>query len=283
MRIGVDLGGTNLRAGLLKNERILKQESIVLINKHQLESTLDQVCSTIKRLITPEVEGIGIGVPSVVDSSRGIVYNVANIPSWEEVPIKDILEEKFDVPVHVNNDVNCFILGEHGFGQVRDFQNVVGIAIGTGLGGGIIIDNKLYCGTNCGAGEFGLLPYRDHNIEYYCSGNFFEVFHNTSASEVYNAAKDGNVKALEIWEEFGAHLGEALMAVLYSYDPDAVIFGGSISQAHEYFGNAMLARLRKFDYPESIKKLKVFYSNTPGINLLGAAALVNPYTSILSR
>ena len=283
MRIGVDLGGTNLRAGLLKNEQILKQESIVLINKHQLESTLDQVCSTIKRLITPEVEGIGIGVPSVVDSSRGIVYNVANIPSWEEVPIKDILEEKFDVPVHVNNDVNCFILGEHGFGQVRDFQNVVGIAIGTGLGGGIIIENKLYCGTNCGAGEFGLLPYKDHNIEYYCSGNFFEVFHNRSASEVYTAAKDGNVKALEIWEEFGAHLGEALMAVLYSYDPDAVIFGGSISQAHEYFGNAMLARLRKFDYPESIKKLKVFYSNTPGINLLGAAALVNPYTSILSR
>jgi len=176
MNIGVDIGGTNMRVGLVDGDKIVQQRSIVLKGKDDLKTTLKQVVDLIKSVFSSEVEGIGIGVPSVVDAIRGIVYNVANIPSWKEVHLKEILEKVFAVPVFVNNDVNCFILGEHGFGLVKDYDCTVGIAIGTGLGGGIIIDNKLYCGSNCGAGEFGLLPYREHNIEYYCSNNFFDGF-----------------------------------------------------------------------------------------------------------
>jgi glucokinase len=83
------------------------------------------------------VTGIGIGVPSVVDVETGIVYDVTNIPSWKKVELKSILETKFGLPVRVNNDVNCFILGEHRHGVARGFRSVVGLAMGTGLGGGI--------------------------------------------------------------------------------------------------------------------------------------------------
>jgi glucokinase len=98
---------------------------------------------------------------------------VVNIPSWQRVPLKELLEKEFEVPVSVNNDVNCFALGEHQFGLAQGIKHVVCVSAGTGLGAGIIINHQLFNGNNCGAGEIGLLPYLDHNIEYYASGNLF--------------------------------------------------------------------------------------------------------------
>src|SRR5690606_33938887 len=147
------------------------------------DSTMEQVFRLIGPLATKEVAGIGVGVPSVVDVERGTVYNVTNIPSWTRVELKSIVEREFKLPVFVNNDVNCYVLGEHRFGLAQGFDTVVGMSIGTGLGSGIIIKNKLYIGNNCGAGEIGLLPYKDKNIEYYASGNVFKAFHGTTAVE----------------------------------------------------------------------------------------------------
>lgn len=120
----------------------------------------------------PEVAGIGVGVPSVVDSEEGIVYNVANIPSWAEVPLKRLLQERFSVPVYINNDSNCFALGVKLFGEGRKYRNLVGMTIGTGVGTGIIINGELYSGQNTGAGEIGSLPYLSHDFEHYCSSGF---------------------------------------------------------------------------------------------------------------
>ena len=146
-----------------------------------LSETLTQVIEFIRPLVSADIKGIGIGVPSVVDVEKGIVYNVTNIPSWHRVPLKDILEDEFEIPVSVNNDVNCFALGEYKFGLAKGMKHVVGVSAGTGLGAGIIVNDHLFNGNNCGAGEIGLLPYLDHNIEYYASGNLFRaVFHTTA-------------------------------------------------------------------------------------------------------
>src|SRR5690606_24955530 len=118
-------------------------------------------------------------VPSVVDVDKGIVYDVQNIPSWKEVPLKAIMEERYGVPVQVNNDANCFALGEKYFGQGRDSKAFIGLTLGTGLGAGIILNDKLYAGPNCGAGEFGMVPYLDYHYEYYASGQFFTLLHHT--------------------------------------------------------------------------------------------------------
>ena len=275
MTIGVDLGGTNVRAGLVENGLIVRQKSKALVQKDSLSATLGQLIDLIQSLAGPEVSGIGIGVPSVVDIEQGVVYNVANIPSWEEVALRAILEKEFDMPVYVNNDVNCFILGEHRFGLAQGYRQAVGMAIGTGLGSGIIIDNQLYTGSNCGAGEIGLLPYLDKNIESYASTPFFETIHGTTALEANQAARLGGKNALQLWAEFGKHFGVAVKAVLYTYDPEVIILGGSIAQAYPFFKAAMLDSMADFAYPVTLRRLKIFQSQNENIALLGAAALAH--------
>ena len=272
--IGVDIGGTNIRAGLEVNGAITHQKQALLENKHSLPATLSQVKEFIRPLIDATVKGIGIGVPSVVDVEKGIVFNVENIPSWEHVPLKDLLEEEFKLPVFINNDVNCFALGEHQFGMAQGFSHVVGLAAGTALGSGIITNNQLYAGNNCGAGEIGLLPYLDHNIEYYASGNLFGAIYHTTAVEAHDQALNGEAQALAIWDDFGKHMGQVIKIVMYTYDPEVIVIGGSVAKAFNLFAEPMYAALRDFNYPESVKRLKIFQSQNPNIALLGAAALV---------
>jgi glucokinase len=275
MIIGIDLGGTNVRAALENDGVIVNFRKEPFKTKMSLDETLTQLKEFVRPLVTKGVQGIGIGVPSVVDVAKGIVFNVTNIPAWRRVPLKDILEAEFKIPVCVNNDVNCFALGEHQFGNLRGMKNVVGVSIGTGLGSGIIINDRLFEGVNCGAGEVGLLPYLDHNIEYYASGNLFKVKFNTTAEEANRRATEGNPQAIEQWKEFGAHVGEALKCVAYAYDPEAIVLGGSLSKAFRFFNESMQRSMLNFEFPESIKRLKIFQSTNDNITVLGAAALVH--------
>ncbi len=274
MVIAVDVGGTNLRAGRLEQDKILVQKSIPLCDKDDLQKTLDQVISLIRSVHDKSVTGIGIGVPSVIDLETGTVRDVTNIPSWKKVELKSILEEEFHLPVRVNNDVNCFILGEHRHGVAKGFRNVVGLAMGTGLGGGVIINNELYAGSNCGAGEFGMIPYLDDTLEAYCSGWYFIKKQNTTALSAFNKASEGDKQALESWHDFGKHVGNAIKLVVYSYDPQAIVLGGSLSNAYNFFKDSMYESMKDTVFPESIKKLKLFVSDNSNIALLGSASLI---------
>ena len=118
----MDLGGTNVRAGLVKDGRIVRLLSEPCKADRPEGEVVDQIASLIGKLITPDVARIGIGVPSVVDAARGIVYNVVGIPSWREVYLKDLLEKRFGVPVYVNNDCNCFALGVSRFGEASAYS-----------------------------------------------------------------------------------------------------------------------------------------------------------------
>lgn len=281
MTIGVDLGGTNIRAGIECEGVIIEKRSTLLKDKESLASTLSQLIALIRPLTEFSVDGIGIGVPSVVDIERGIVHDVVNIPSWKRVELKDILENEFNIPVWVNNDVNCFTLGEQRFGKAQAYNSVVGLSIGTGMGSGIIINDRLYNGANCGAGEMGMLPYLEHNFEHYVSGNFFETFHGINAVDANNAAQAGNTDALKIWAEFGKHLSEAIKAVLYAYDPEVIVLGGSISKGYTFFKESMLKGLADFAYPESVRKLRIFQSENENIALLGASAIAQQEIQLL--
>lgn len=275
MNIGVDIGGTNIRAGIELGGAITRQAKISLENKDSLSSTLSQLKELIRPLTEYPIQGIGIGVPSVVNVETGMVYNVMNIPSWEEVALRDIIEREFNLPVSINNDVNCFILGEHRFGLARRFKSVVGMAVGTGLGAGLIIDNNLYTGNNCGAGEIGMLPYRDSILEDYVCNRFFQKVLHMDAWQVHHAALNGEAPALAAWEEFGMHLGAVVKTVMYVYDPEAIVFGGSIAKASKFFKSSMLKSLEDFAYPRSIRNLTLLLSENENIALLGAAALMH--------
>jgi len=273
MRIGIDLGGTNIRIGQVKDGDIIKKVSAPSPSKQGLEESIEYLKHTIDQCITPECKSIGIGVPSVLDGEKGIVYNVTNIPAWIEVPLKDILESHYDCPVYINNDSNCFTLGEKRFGEGKPFNNMVGITLGTGVGAGIIVNNELYGGSNTGAGEIGCVPYLDATYEDYCGSNFFTTHHQITGAEAAERAAAKDPVGLAIWDDYGTHLGNLIKATLFVYDPDAIIFGGGIAGAYPFFCRAMKEAMQSFPYPQSLKNLQIRLSVNPDIAILGAAAL----------
>jgi glucokinase len=271
--VGVDLGGTKVSAGRIEKKRIFNRVSTPIIGRASEEQILQEIFQTIERVLTPEVAGIGVGVPSVVDVDKGIVYDVQNIPSWKEVPIKQILENRFRRPVYVNNDANCFAVGEKHFGKGKPYHNFVGLIIGTGLGAGLIINDRLYSGANCGAGEFGMIPYKDSVLEHYAAGQYFTREHGVKGDELYALASGGDKGALEIFNRFGAHFGDAIMIIMLAVDPQAIILGGSVSRAFPFFEEAMRTRMKSFPYQKSVERVVIEKSGEPDIAILGAAAL----------
>ena len=271
--IGIDLGGTNIRAGKIINDQIVHSAKLATPSKGSVDEVMSQIYSVTDNCFDAGTLSIGVGVPSVVDVENGIVYDVTNIPSWKVVPLKEMLEKRYNVPVHVNNDANCFAVGEKYFGKAKSYKNIVGVTLGTGLGCGLIFNGKLYEGSNCGAGEFGNVPYLSHNVEYYCSGQFFTDEKKVKAIDIFHQAKKGEASALLLFAEYGNHLGEALKSILYAYDPEIVILGGSVSRSFEFFKDAMYNALQDFAFRNVLANLKIDVSELENSAIFGAAAL----------
>lgn len=273
-KLGIDLGGTNVRAALLEEDVLSEIHSIPVNKTNGRDGVLEQIVTLVEQFEKDTLEGIGIGVPSYVDIDQGIVYDTVNLPGWDAVPLKAIIESKFHLPVSVNNDANCFALGEKYYGKGKPYSSLVGITLGTGVGAGIIINGQLYAGRNCGAGEIGALPYRDRDYEFYAGGSFFTEIHKTTAREAFEMSKQGDKKALKIFNAYGHHLGELIKLVLLTYDPEAIILGGSISNAWKYFSESMTTSLHQFLFKQYIKNLKIEVSSLDNAGIYGAAHLV---------
>lgn len=271
--IGIDLGGTNIRGAVVKEGVLSDVKAIRVSSSGTEEEVLKELFQLTDKLVESKITAIGIGVPSVVDIEKGIVYDVQNIPSWKEVHLKEHLENRYHIPVLINNDANCFALGEKYFGQGKDYHSFIGLAIGTGLGAGIIINDKLYAGPNCGAGEFGMVNYLDKYFEFYASGQFFKNEYQTDGEDVFRKAEKGYKEALMMFEEFGAHLGNAVKMILYTYDPEIIIFGGSIKDAYPFYKDTMWREIREYAYPKSLEKFQIRISTLKNSGILGAAAL----------
>jgi len=267
MRIGIDIGGTTIGAGTEENGKIVRRTDGPSFPKDAtLEETLQQLSGRIAELMTPEVKSIGLGVPSVVDPLRGIVYDTANIPSWKEVHLKEELEKRFRVPVAVDNDANCYALGVSSFLKAME-ETVVALTLGTGVGCGVVVEGKVLRGRCCGAGELCCLPYLDGTIEDYTSSKFFSL-HGTTAKD---AALQGRQ---DLFEEFGRHLAYIVNAALYAYDPHQVVFGGGIALSFSLFEKALRENLeRSFAYSGNLKGLRIEAVTHPDTALLGAASL----------
>ena len=271
--IGVSLGGKKLLTGKVQNGKLITSNSYNINNKGSEEEVLNDVINAISETFDNEIAGIGIGVPSLVDVEQGIVYKVQKIPAWREIHLKEILESRFGVPVYVNNDANCFAVGEKYFGQAKNYENVIGLILGAGVGAGIIFKGHLYSGTNCGAGEFGNVPYRDHDFEYYCSDSYFEEKYGIKFDILLKRAEKKDKIALAIFEQYGFDLGNLIKVILFTTDPQIIILGGLISKAFPYFEKSMWEKVRTFIYKHTIKKLKIVPAKQQDIAILGAAAL----------
>jgi glucokinase len=271
--IGIDLGATNIRGGLVDQSKLSKIHSKRVNSSGSVQQVMQDIFEITDPLMEDQVAAIGIGVPSVVDLEQGIVYDVQYIPSWKEVPLKKWMQDRYKVPVLVNNDANCFALGEFYFGKGAGSENMIGLTIGTGLGAGVIIGHRLFAGPNCGAGEFGMVDYLDHCYEYYCSGQFFQNVYQVDGQEVFEKAKAGDHQAQGWYAEMGMHLGNAIKMILYTYDASLIIFGGSVRFAYPFFGPAMWRRIKTLAYSKSVEKLRIEISELENSGILGAAGL----------
>lgn len=275
MILGIDLGGTNLCLGLVDNGKVISMTSVSSFDRSfTLEQTLEYLADQISAVFTEGVEKIGIGVPSVVDVNRGIVYDAANIPSWKEVHLKEFLEDRFGVPVFVNNDANCYAMGAYGlYPADAKPESLVTVTLGTGMGIGIVDHGRLICGVNCGAGELGYLDYNGGCLEEFCSKQFFAKY-NADSYELSKAVAAGDAEAKATFDEFGRHLGYAITLLMYAYDPSHVVLGGGIANALPLFRDSMMETIRKkFPFSANVDKLHVDVQTSGETPIIGASLL----------
>ena len=268
--IGVDLGGTNMRAGRIENGVLVDVSSKSVPKTDDASIVLNLLIETITAVLTDKVVAIGIGIPGILDKNTGVIFDIVNIPSWKEIELKKELNTHFDLPIYLDNDANCFARGENIFGNAKEIENVVGLTLGTGMGAGVIINGKLHSGLMCGAGELGELPYLDANYEKYCSGQYFRDIRNTTGEQAFKKAEEGDAEALEIFEGFASHLTKAIEMVILTYAPDMIILGGSVSKSKKYFDKQVNQRLSESNL-RNVPEIR--YSELNNSAIFGAASL----------
>jgi glucokinase len=271
--IGIDLGGTNISAGLVIKNELLQISSEKINARGAAEEVLQELFSATDQLMNDSVNAIGIGVPGLVDHQNGVVFDVMNIPSWKKIPLQKWIEDRYHLPVRINNDANCFALGEFYFGKGRDCNSMIGLTIGTGLGSGLILNKKLYSGKYCGAGEFGVIDYLDKCYEYYASGQYFNNVYQIDGEVVFERARKGNIDAIRMYEEMGAHLGNAIKMILYALDVELIVLGGSVRHAYPYFSKTMWQQIKTSVFKKSAEDVRIEISDLKNSGVLGAAAL----------
>ena len=275
MTLGIDLGGTNLCLGIIKDGVVIERMSVPSFSPEAtLEETLEYLAGHIGNVMTPEIRKIGIGVPTVVDVKKGIVYDAANIPSWKEVHLKAFLEERFELPVSINNDANCYAMGAYGFyPQDAKPEILVAVTLGTGMGIGVVDNGRLVCGVNCGVGELGYLGYNGGVLEEFCSKQFFAKYGKDSY-ETALAAQDGDAEAIGLFKEFGRHLGYAVSILMYAYDPSHVVFGGGIANALPLFKDSLMEYLKEnFPFRKNVDNLVIDVQTSIDTPILGSSLI----------
>ncbi|MBU3941345.1 MAG: ROK family protein, partial [Nanoarchaeota archaeon] len=282
--IGVDLGGTSIRAGLVLGSKVIKKVEVKTEPKKGKNIVIKNLVKVISSVMTKNVAGIGIGSPGPLDYRKGLIIRTKNIP-LEKVNLKKLLEKKFNVPVFVDNDANCFTFGEALYGSGKNHDCVIGITLGTGVGGGIIINKKIFHGR-MNAGELGHTTIDFNGIKCNC-GNIGCLEEYVSARgimrltkglkaktplEVYNLALKGNKKAINAFEKIGFYLGVNLTNFVNIFDPNIIVIGGKISNAWKFFSKSMKKTVKERAYVN--KNPIIVKSRLGDAAILGAASLI---------
>jgi len=278
----IDLGGTKINFGLYRAGNINRNIIKTFDSTMCVDDSILFIQACIDEVKTSDTCAIAIGVPCIVDVEQGIVFDAVNIKSWQKVALKAQLEAWYDLPVYINNDVNCFVKGEHLVKQEQGYQDIVGICLGTGLGAGIVLQNKVYSGINGCAGEVGCFGYLNGSLDDYCSGKFFKDHYLECGAQLAEKARAGDKKAILAFEQFGQHLATAVSHLLLILDPQLIVFGGSVAKSYDLFIDSLWQSLASFPYQSVIQNLVIEQSVQENGALLGAAHLyletLNPET-----
>ncbi|MDP2905924.1 MAG: ROK family protein [Candidatus Omnitrophota bacterium] len=295
--IGIDLGGTNLKAGLVDlNYKIRYRYNLATRRYIQKEGLISAIIYCVNKIIqdndlrTDEIGAIGIGLPGPVDPKNGIVHFLPNIPGWRRVRLKKILQNKLKLPVFLDNDVKLIALAEQKLGSAAGFKNSLCITLGTGVGGGLILEGSLYRGLDNAAGEIGHLPINEFGPRCNCGGRAClesyignkailrrarrEFGSGISLERLSKLAAGGNKKARRFWSKVAGHLGVALAGVVNLLNLDAVIIGGGVSGAGKILFDTVRKTIRIRAMSVQAGRVKVLRAKLGSdAGLIGAAIL----------
>ncbi|HEY9691127.1 MAG TPA: ROK family protein [Oculatellaceae cyanobacterium] len=283
--IGIDLGGTAIKLGRFRKDgTCLQSLSVPTPQPATPTAVVDAIVDAIASLGTNSVIAIGVGTPGPVDATGRIAQVAINLASWHDVPLANWLEEKTKLPTILANDANCAGLGEAWLGAGRKFRNLILLTLGTGVGGAIILDGKLFTGHQGAAGELGLITlYPDGaacnsgnqgSLEQYTSVQAIRRITGKEPDQLGALAALGDVEALAFWESYGRNLGIGLASLIYVLTPEAIVIGGGISASAEFFFPSALAEIEKRVLPSSrvgLQLLRAELGNQAG--MVGAAKL----------
>ncbi len=314
--ISIDLGGTNLKGGIVSAEgKITGYRSVpsevtdgpALIMENLIGFT-DDLMQDSKRLSIP-VEGIGIATPGIIDPDfGGLTGGADNLPGWRNTPFMKILYQKFSIPVFAHNDVTATVLGEVRYGAGIGRTHVVMASFGTGIGGGIVINGKLYDGATGYAGEIGHLVFKawGHTCtcgmrgcweEYAATRGILRIarhhmkrdqlkqsilfeesqFVNESLTprDIFRAARKKDLLALAIVDEIGRNTAVGLGSLINIFDPDMVIVGGGIAEAGTVYLNAIKSHIQDWTLPDSLEGVEIVLAKLGSrAGIFGASTLV---------
>jgi len=268
--IGVDIGGTNIRAGLISNGRIINSVT-VSTQKKKSKELFNCVVSCIRKVWDDNIEYIGIGCPGPLDYKLGKVLKTPNLP-FHNYDLKNRLEIEFRKTVFLDNDANCFSYAQF---TKYEVSSLFGITLGTGVGSGFVLDGAIYHGRLF-ASEIGKIPFEEGILEDYLSEsalvsvslkNGIKV---KSTHELFLLCMDGSKKAIKVFEGYGRNLGKAISIIHAVLDPEVVVIGGGISNAWRFFSKSMEKELSKRCI---FRKPKVVKSMIKDAGILGAGML----------
>ena len=285
--LGIDLGGSAIKLGrFLEDGTCLETISVATPQPAEPKPVLKAIALAVKQLnLDCTCRAIGLGVPGPTDNTRRIAKKSINLPGWDDVPVADWLEAETGLATILENDANCAAIGEAWLGAGRQFDNFILLTLGTGVGGGIFLDGKLFTGRCGAAGELGLItlnpdgyPCRSGNrgsLEQYASIDSILRRTGKTPAEMGKLAREGDPAALEFWQNYGKSLGAGLASLIYVLTPEAVIIGGGISASSQFFLPSTLKEIEQrvvSPSREDLQLLTAELGNQAG--MLGAAKLV---------
>jgi glucokinase len=284
--IGVDLGGSAIKLGRFDWQgECLQALTMPTPQPAHPEAVLEAMIAAIAQLDpTQQSIAIGVGTPGPTDATGRVARVAINLPGWQDIPLADWLEAQTSKPTILANDANCAGLGEYWLGAGRSFQDLILLTLGTGVGGAVILDGKLFVGRHGTGAELGLITLNPDGPE--CnSGNRGSLEQHISVQairrdtglepdELGRQAQAGNAEAIAFWQRYGQNLGAGLASLLYVLTPEAVILGGGISASANFFLPTVWAEIERRVLPSSrsgLQLLPATLGNRAG--MVGAAKL----------
>jgi len=298
--VGIDVGGTNIKFGAMsKNGKILVKRAVPIYEEDKTqEGTVKKIfyiVQFIKKIMGKNrCEGIGIGVPGFIDFNNGKITVSPNFPLWKDFPIISILKKNFREKINVDNDANAFAIGEGWMGSASGMKSFLGITLGTGVGGGIVLDGKIWRGEDGSAGEFGHITVEENGppcncgskgcVEAYVSSyglrriaeriygdKFSAIFKDDIPRELFNLAKNRDERAKRVFFEAGRKLGIGIATVGNLLNIEGVVIGGGIGRAFNFLLPGIKEELNIRLQPLPRKRLKILKSKLfERANLLGS-------------